>query len=141
MNPSGLQAAVVLPTLADLGCLPLPCASGAAEASDSIGGAEQKKNSNTYLSTESGEVQTGPTFSVYGEGPHHPASHNVTMLLRHHRYCAEADGAGLTVIPNLYWRTRADRRLWSAWLRAHESVGWIARDFSRTKQWSDFRPS
>ena len=56
MNPSGLQAAVVLPTLADLGCLPLPCASGAAEASDSIGGAEQKKNSNTYLSTESGEV-------------------------------------------------------------------------------------
>ncbi len=57
MNPSGLQAAVVLPTLADLGCLPLPCASGAAEASDSIGGAEQKKNSNTYLSTESGEVQ------------------------------------------------------------------------------------
>ena len=59
MNPSGLQAAVVLPTLADLGCLPLPCASGAAEASDSIGGAEQKKNSNTYLSTESGEVHTG----------------------------------------------------------------------------------
>ena len=58
MNPSGLQAAVVLPTLADLGCLPLPCASGAAEASDSIGGAEQKKNSNTYLSTESGEVQS-----------------------------------------------------------------------------------
>ena len=58
MNPSGLQAAVVLPTLADLGCLPLPCASGAAEASDSIGGAEQKKNSNTYLSTESGEVHT-----------------------------------------------------------------------------------
>ena len=57
MNPSGLQAAVVLPILADLGCLPLPCASGAAEASDSIGGAEQKKNSNTYLSTESGEVQ------------------------------------------------------------------------------------
>lgn len=86
------------------------------------------------------DVVTGPTFSVYGEGPHHPASHNVTMLQRHHRYCAEADGAGLTVIPNLYWRTRADRRLWSAWLRAHESVGWIARDFSRTKQWSDFRP-
>ena len=62
MNPSGLQAAVVLPTLADLGCLPLPCASGAAEASDSIGGAEQKKNSNTYLSTESGEVQFLPTL-------------------------------------------------------------------------------
>ena len=60
VNPSGLQAAVVLPTLADLGCLPLPCASGAAEASDSIGGAEQKKNSNTYLSTESGEVQSDP---------------------------------------------------------------------------------
>ena len=65
MNPSGLQAAVVLPTLADLGCLPLPCASGAAEASDSIGCAEQKKNSNTYLSTESGEVQynaSGPGY-------------------------------------------------------------------------------
>ena len=64
MNPSGLQAAVVLPTLADLGCLPLPCASGAAEASDSIGGAEQKKNSNTYLSTESGEVHFVPIGSV-----------------------------------------------------------------------------
>ena len=67
MNPSGLQAAVVLPTLADLGCLPLPCASGAAEASDSIGGAEQKKNSNTYLSTESGEVHVATTgFTAKG---------------------------------------------------------------------------
>ena len=68
MNPSGLQAAVVLPTLADLGCLPLPCASGAAEASDSIGGAEQKKNSNTYLSTESGEVQVDCIAHAYAAG-------------------------------------------------------------------------
>ena len=57
MNTSGLQAAVVLPTLADLSLLPLLCAFGAEEASDSIGGGGQKKNSNTYLSTVSGEVQ------------------------------------------------------------------------------------
>ena len=61
MNTLGLQAAVVLPTLADLSCLPLPCAFGAADASDSIGGGEQKKNSNTYPSTESGEVQRTAT--------------------------------------------------------------------------------
>ena len=62
MNTSGLQVAVVLPTLAALSCLPLPSAFGAAEASDSIEGGVQKQNSNTYLSTESGEVQynTGP---------------------------------------------------------------------------------
>ena len=59
MNTSGLQAAVVLPTLADLSLLPLLCAFGAEEASDSIGGGGQKKNSNTYLSTVSGEVQIG----------------------------------------------------------------------------------
>ena len=61
VNTSGLQAAVVLPTLADLSLLPLLCAFGAEEASDSIGGGGQKKNSNTYLSTVSGEVQADPS--------------------------------------------------------------------------------
>ena len=57
MNTSGPQTTAAHPSSAESNCLPLPCAFGAAEASDSIGGGEQKKNSNTYVSTESGEVQ------------------------------------------------------------------------------------
>ena len=70
MNTSGLQAAVVLPTLADLSLLPLLCAFGAEEASDSIGGGGQKKNSNTYLSTVSGEVHVNDnsTLTLYPTG-------------------------------------------------------------------------
>ena len=64
----GLQSAEALPTLADSSCLPLPCASGAAEASDSIGGGVQKQNSNTYLSTESGEVHRGTRAAVKPDG-------------------------------------------------------------------------
>ena len=80
-------------------------------------------------------VLTGPTYSVYGE---YPASHNVTMLLRHHRFCKEAFAAGFAVIPNIYWRSRADRREWSIWLGRNPAVHTIARDFSRTKQPSPF---
>ena len=58
MNTSGPQTTAAHPSSAESNCLPLPCAFGAAEASDSIGGGEQKKNSNTYVSTESGEVQS-----------------------------------------------------------------------------------
>ena len=54
MNTSGPQTTAAHPSSAESNCLPLPCAFGAAEASDSIGGGEQKKNSNTYVSTESG---------------------------------------------------------------------------------------
>ena len=60
MNTSGPQTTAAHPSSAESNCLPLPCAFGAAEASDSIGGGEQKKNSNTYVSTESGEVQSVP---------------------------------------------------------------------------------
>ena len=60
MNTSGPQTTAAHPSSAESNCLPLPCAFGAAEASDSIGGGEQKKNSNTYVSTESGEVQREP---------------------------------------------------------------------------------
>ena len=63
MNTSGPQTTAAHPSSAESNCLPLPCAFGAAEASDSIGGGEQKKNSNTYVSTESGEVQTMVTAS------------------------------------------------------------------------------
>lgn len=80
-------------------------------------------------------VLTGPTYSVYAENP---ASHNVTMLLRHHRFCAEAVAAGFVVIPNLYWRSRADRTEWSIWLGRNPAVHTIARDFGRTKQPSPF---
>ena len=81
------------------------------------------------------EVLTGPTYSVYGDNP---ASHNVTMLLRHHRFCAEACTAGFVVIPNIYWRSRADRMEWATWLGRNPTVHTIARDFSRTKQASPF---
>ena len=60
MNTSGPQTTAAHPSSAESNCLPLPCAFGAAEASDSIGGGEQKKNSNTYVSTESGEVLLFP---------------------------------------------------------------------------------
>lgn len=80
-------------------------------------------------------VLTGPTYSVYKE---YPSSHNVTMLLRHHRFCAEAFAAGFVVIPNIYWRARADRKEWSTWLQRNPAVHTIARDFSRTKQPSPF---
>ena len=58
MNTSGPQTTAAHPSSAESNCLPLPCAFGAAEASDSIGGGEQKKNSNIYVSTESGEVHS-----------------------------------------------------------------------------------
>jgi hypothetical protein len=83
---------------------------------------------------------SGPTFSVYGESASHPASHNIAMLTRHHRFCAEAATAGLTVIPNLYWRNGTDRDTWARWLDNNPEVTWIARDFSRTKQRSCFEP-
>lgn len=81
------------------------------------------------------DVLTGPTYSVYGEDL---ASHKVTMLLRHHRFCAEAVAAGFVVIPNIYWRSRADGMRWSTWLERNPTVHTIARDFSRTKQPSTF---
>ena len=62
MNTSGPQTTAAHPSSAESNCLPLPCAFGAAEASDSIGGGEQKKNSNIYVSTESGEVHFYPTL-------------------------------------------------------------------------------
>jgi hypothetical protein len=83
---------------------------------------------------------TGPTFSVYGEGPDTPASHNITMLQRHHRFCAEASSAGLVVLPNVYWRNARDSLIWAKWLAANRDVFWISRDFSRTKQWPCFEP-
>jgi hypothetical protein len=81
---------------------------------------------------------TGPTFSITGEHQT-PASHNVLMLLRHHRVVDAINQAGLIPIPNLYWRTAADRGRWVEWLQQHPSVRVISRDFSRTKNRSSFR--
>ena len=88
MNTSGLQAAVVLPTLADLSLLPLLCAFGAEEASDSIGGGGQKKNSNTYLSTVSGEVQSvfsAVTLDSMGDEPDPQAATETQTEEGHHQ--------------------------------------------------------
>ena len=81
---------------------------------------------------------TGPTYSISGETASNPASHNLTMFLRHHRYCSEAANTGLQVIPNVYWRNADDRSAWVKWLDDNPEVAWISRDFSRTKQWVSF---
>lgn len=82
-------------------------------------------------------ILTGPAYSVYGE---HPASHNVVMMLRHHRFCADAAAEGFAVIPNLYWSSLAGRKEWVSWLRDNPTVRYIARDFSCTKQRASFSP-
>ena len=69
MNTSGPQTTAAHPSSAESNCLPLPCAFGAAEASDSIGGGEQKKNSNIYVSTESGEVHRLCLLVMMGARP------------------------------------------------------------------------
>ena len=78
MNTSGPQTTAAHPSSAESNCLPLPCAFGAAEASDSIGGGEQKKNSNTYVSTESGEVQWD-TKEPQSQAPPEPVNDNGTL--------------------------------------------------------------
>lgn len=83
---------------------------------------------------------TGPTFSVTAEPLDVPASHNVTMMMRHHRFCAEASAAGLRVIPNVYCRSERQADMWIEWLRANPNVHTIARDFSRTKDHHRFEP-
>lgn len=59
---------------------------------------------------------TGPTFSITDKMA--PESHNVCMLLRHHRVVHELIGVGLLPIPNVYWRKRGDRLDWVHWLRS-----------------------
>lgn len=83
------------------------------------------------------DLVTGPTFSVYGD---RPAAHNVVMMLRHHRSADDLAAGGLTVAPNLYWRTAADRRRWVSWLTREEDVSVVSRDFSRTGNRASFEP-
>lgn len=72
---------------------------------------------------------TGPTFSIYGEHAKHPASHNVAMLMRHHRIIQELDDQGFIPIPNIYWRREQDIDRWLTWIAANP-IYCIARDFS-----------
>lgn len=72
---------------------------------------------------------TGPTFSVTRDVP---ASHNTTMLRRHHRILDSASAAGFAIAPNIYWQNRRDIKRWAAWL-ATVPVAAVSRDFSRTK--------
>lgn len=72
---------------------------------------------------------TGPTFSIYGEGTRHPASHNVAMLMRHNRIIQELDEQGFIPIPNIYWRGELDIDRWMTWIAANP-IYFIARDFS-----------
>lgn len=81
---------------------------------------------------------TGPTYSILLEDGAHPASHNLVMLQRHHQVVFEAQRVGLTVIPNLYWRSREDLVRWARWLDRESNVTAVSRDFSRTKQRAPF---
>jgi hypothetical protein len=82
---------------------------------------------------------TGPTFSIYGEGTGLPSSHNVLALSRHHRCLQEFSDAGLTPIPNLYWRNPSDIRGWIQFLSSHSKLNVVSRDFSCTKGLDEFR--
>lgn len=75
---------------------------------------------------------TGPTFSVNGESKSHPASHNVLMMLRHNRVLQELGKTALTAVPNVYWRTAADRMRWVEWLDENREVRVLSRDFACT---------
>jgi hypothetical protein len=81
---------------------------------------------------------TGPTYSIYSEGPTHPAAHNVAMLGRHHRFCADASAAGLIAIPNIYFRNRREALRWGRHLAESAETRIISRDFTRTKSQSGF---
>jgi len=84
------------------------------------------------------QLVTGPTFSVIKESRDHPASHNVAMLLRHHRIVQELHDWGILVAPNLYWRTERDRMSWIMFLMDNPDVTIISRDFQMTKSQGDF---
>ncbi|HEX6749279.1 MAG TPA: hypothetical protein VF092_18420 [Longimicrobium sp.] len=75
---------------------------------------------------------TGPTFSITSE-ERKPGSHNVCMLLRHHRVIEEIASTELAAIPNIYWRSTDDAGRWTEWLEANPNVRVVSRDFSRTK--------
>ena len=75
---------------------------------------------------------TGPTFSISGESGALPPYHNATMDRRQNRVLQELNDAGMTAVPNIYWRNDAARRNWADHIRS-SSVSIISRDFSRTK--------
>jgi len=72
---------------------------------------------------------TGPTFSIIDE-PGVPASHNITMLLRHNRIVNELTDFGLIPIPNIYTRSQYNIQQWKKWLALNFQVTHIAFDYS-----------
>lgn len=80
---------------------------------------------------------TGPTFSVDPSGTSQPAASSVISLLRHHRFVEEMSTGDALVVPNLYWLGARGLSRWVSWLREHESVTVVSRDFSRTKNDGD----
>ncbi|NGP89685.1 hypothetical protein [Fodinibius halophilus] len=72
---------------------------------------------------------TGPTFSIIKE-PKVPASHNVSMILRHNRIVKELYDYDLVPIPNIYWRSVFNIEQWEKWLVLNHQVNHIAFDFS-----------
>lgn len=83
---------------------------------------------------------TGPTYSVFTETPQLLASHNVIMMMRHHRVVSELWSEQLVAIPNIYWRDKRDLQRWVEWLNHNRTVHTICRDFSMTKQPEGFEP-
>lgn len=83
-------------------------------------------------------VGTGATFSVndvIAKKTSMPHSHNVTMLMRHHRVMQEIQAADMETIPNLYWidGDRREMQQWAEWLMINAGIHTITRDFSSTR--------
>ena len=85
-------------------------------------------------------VCTSPTYSLNAlttTGTSVPASHHVSMLMRHHRVLAEINEAELCAVPNLYTLDGDQRQIkeWSEWLRSNEGINIVSRDFTSTRNW------
>ena len=99
----------------------------------------QGKRQDFYSALRSAGISavTGPTFSILNESNDLPAFHNVTMARRHNKAIQEIYDAGLTVIPNVYWRNETAIHEWAEHIRG-APIDTISRDFSLTKQRSAF---
>jgi hypothetical protein len=86
------------------------------------------------------EVVTGPTFSVFADSHHWPASASVMMLLHHNRILEELYRFGFVAAPNVFCRSERDQLNWSAWLTEHSEVTLLSRDFSCTPITSGYLP-
>ncbi len=94
---------------------------------------------NVYNTMKMSNVSavTGPTFSVNDitkDKRNIPESHRVTMLRRHHRVMQELAERDLIPVPNVYCRNEHDVKIWIDWLSKNESIKFLSRDLTCTRQ-------